>query len=319
MKQFLGSVIICGIAGVLVTSALVVAQVPAPGPAVGVVTGKVQVEAKKPNDAAQKVEATAKAVPAPPVVFGKARIVGRPANLENLVQQYMRQARPLVRAELIFVRKVCELSVEQFRRIHQDTESAFKDVITKFVEAQQQRRVRVVGQAVSPQAQALDGVTVLREGLEAVMKKDLTPEQFSRYRAEVEKRDAFQKQIGIRYLVDAIDRDLYLSDEQRAKLAESLSSHWDSSWKTSLEYLLYANRFFPAGIEPYVVPILDANQKKVWESAQRVAGLGGAFGLLGSFMNDMDALEPELANDKEAGPPAARAKASGALEATPKK
>ena len=40
----------------------------------------------------------------------------------------MRQARPLVRAELILVRNICELDVEHFRRINQDVEAEFKEV-----------------------------------------------------------------------------------------------------------------------------------------------------------------------------------------------
>jgi hypothetical protein len=159
----------------------------------------------------------------------------------------------------------------------------------------------------------------LHEAVDSVMKKDLTPDQFARYRDEVEKRDAFQKQAAIRYLVDAIDRDVYLSDEQRLKLAESLSSHWDPGWKTSLEYLLYANRFFPAGIDPYVTPLLDPTQKRIWEGAQRVGGLGGAFGLLGSFMNDMDALAPELGEQEKADPRQPRTKVFTAPKAAAKK
>ena len=175
-------------------------------------------------------------------MFGKARCLPAPANLENLVQQHMRQARPSVCAELLFVRKVCELDVAHFRRIHQDTESAFKDVMTKFVESQQRGesawRPRARSRSRSRDRRLLmESLSCMRR-LDSVMKKDLTPEQFAHYRAEVEKRQAFHKQAGVRYLVDAIDRDLYLSDEQRLKLAESLSSHWDPGWNTSLEYLL---------------------------------------------------------------------------------
>ena len=57
----------------------------------------------------------------------------------------MRQARPLVRAELIFVRKICELDVEHFRRINQDVEAEFKNMAKKLVEARQRGvRVRVL-------------------------------------------------------------------------------------------------------------------------------------------------------------------------------
>ena len=301
----------------LVTSAIVVAQVPGFQPTPLTATAKVKADDKSAKKTAGKAEVPAPPVEAKPAVFAKAMVLARPANLENLVQQYMRQARPLVRAELLFVRKVCELDVAHFRRIYQDTESAFKDAMTKFAEAQQQGRVRVAGKAQRPQVP--DGIKLLHEAIESVMKKDLTSDQFARYRTEVDKRDAFQKQAAVRYLVDAIDRDLFLSDEQRLKLAESLSSHWDPSWKTSLEYLLYANRFFPVGIDPYVTPYLDASQKKIWEGAQRVGGLGGTFGLLGSFMNDMDALAPELGEVEKADPRKARAKAFGASAPAAKK
>jgi hypothetical protein len=314
MKRLLGSLIMSAIAGVLVTSALVVAQVPKFEPPPLTTTTKSVTKVKADDKTAKTIVEKAD-VPPPPVAKAKGGL--RVVNFENLVQQYLRQARPLVRAELIFVRKVCELDVEQFRRINQDTESAFKEVITKFVEGQQQARVRVQNRVQS--AQALDGIALLREGIASVMKKDLTPGQWMNYQAEVEKRDAYQKQAGVHYLVDSIDRDLYLSDEQRVKLAESLSTHWDPSWKTSLEYLLYANRFFPAGIDPYVTPFLDATQKKIWESAQRVGGVGGAFGLLGSFMNDVDGLEPELGEEKKANPRKERTKEFGAGEAVPKK
>jgi hypothetical protein len=304
------------VAGVLVTSALVVAQVPTgppPAPAAGkaaqekgaetkeqagAVNAQKNADADRQAKIAKAAVAVEQAIAKRQEVFAKGGVVVRQANLENLVQQYMRQARPLVRAELIFVRKVCGLDVEQFRRIHQDTEAAFKDVITKVVEAQQQARVRVPGKI--QRAQAPDAIGLLRGRLAAVMKNGLTPEQFARYEVEVEKRDAFQKESAVRFLVDAIDREVYLSDDQRPKLTESLLAHWDPSWNSSLEYVLYGNRFFPAGVEPYVTPYLDLTQKKLWAGVQRVGAVGGAFAMIGSFMNDPDALGPELGEDKKA-------------------
>ena len=115
------------------------------------------------------------------------------------------------------------------------------------------------------------------------MKKDLTSEQFAHYQAEVEKRDANRKQSAVRFLVDAIDRDLYLSGQQRLKLTESLLAHWDQSWSMSLEYLLYGNQFYPLGIDAYVTPFLDATQKKIWQGTQKVGGIGGIGGVFGGL------------------------------------
>ena len=210
----------------------------------------------------------------------------------------MRQARPLVRAELIFVRKICSLDMEHFRRINQDVEAEFKEVAKKLVEAQQQGRVRVVGRVQT--SQTVDGLSLLHEALASVMKKNLTPEQYARYQAEVEKRDAHRTHSAVRYLVDAIDHDLFLSDQQRLQLTESLSSHWDQSWSTTLEYRLFGNQFYPTGFDPFVTPFLDATQKRIWQGHSKVGGIGGVGGMVGGFVNDNDALEVELGEVRKA-------------------
>jgi hypothetical protein len=300
MKNLLGSLIVSGTVSVVVTSALVIAQ--APGGKSTVVEIVVTKKAERPEVAKgpQNVE------PAPPEVKAKraAALKGgvavRQFNLDNHIKQYMRQARPIVRAELIFVRKMCDLDVEHFRRINQDAETAFKDAAKTFAEAQQQGRVRVAGGVrTSP---GVDALTVLQEGLASVMKKDLTTEQFAHYQAEVEKREVNRKQSAVRFLVDAMDRDLYLSGSQRLKLTESLLSHWDHGWSMSLEYLLYGNQIFPAGIDVHVTPFLDEAQKKIWQGAQKVGGIGGIGGVFGGFVNDNDALEVELGEGKKPEP-----------------
>ena len=84
------------------------------------------------------------------------------------------------------------------------------------------------------------------------------------------KRNANRRKAGLHYLVDAIDRDLYLSDQQRVKLTETLVLHWDDSWCTSLEYVLYGNKFYPIGTDAYVAPILNNAQKRIWQGTQKV-------------------------------------------------
>jgi hypothetical protein len=298
MKNLLGSLIVSGTVSVAITSALVVAQAPKAEPD-GITIKNLEKGVAKKKEG-QKVEALPPNATAKPAVALKARFLARPGNLENQVQQYMRQARPIVRAELIFVRKICDLDMEHFRQINQDAETAFKGAAKTFVEAQQQGRARVPGGVRT--STTVDGLALLQEGLASAMKKDLTSEQFAHYQAEVEKRDANRKQCAVRFLVDAIDRDLYLSGSQRLKLTESLLSHWDHGWSMCLEYLLYGNQFFPAGIDPYVTPFLDATQTKIWQGAQRIGGIGGIGGVFGGFMNDNDALEVELGEARKAEP-----------------
>ena len=233
----------------------------------------------------------------------KAVIAGRAANLEHFVQQNIRQGRSSVRAELIFVRKVCALEKEQLRRINQDAEKALKDAATKWAENQQQPRVRNPAKGADGRiAQSTDGIKALQEELALVMKKNLTPEQFSRYEAEIEKRNVSRRRSALHYLIDAIDRDLFLSDLQRVKLTESLVLHWDDSWCTSLEYVLYGNQFYPLGADPYVVPILNDAQKRIWQGTQKVGANWGFGSVMGNFMNDNDALEEELGVEKKIEP-----------------
>ena len=249
MKRFFGSLIVSAAVSVLVATPHAVGQAPRSEPSAAPVAVTQELQTKEAVKKAQEAFVKARKKAQADNEKMRAQILAqqaklaRPANLENMVQQYMRQARPLVRAELIFVRKICDLDMEHFQRINQDVEAEFKEVVKKVVEARQQgqRRVQFAG-GVEPAQQSLDALSLLREALASVMKKDLAPEQFGRYQAEVEKRDAYRKQSAVRYLVDAIDRDLFLSDQQRLQLTESLSSHWDQSWSMTLEYRLYNNQ-----------------------------------------------------------------------------
>jgi hypothetical protein len=272
--------------GVLVTSALVVAQVPkANAPPLAPPKGKagvLQTPRKAVNAEAAK----------------KAQAAARAAQLENLIQQFMRQGRPSVRAELIFVRNICHLNMEQLRVINREAEASLKDAVTNLAEAQQQGRLRAGARGQS--SQAMDGGKLLREHLASVMKKNLTPEQFARYQSELEKRDANRKQTALCYLVDALDRELYLTEAQREKLAESLTAHWDDNWCMCMEYVLYGNQFYPMGLDPYVTALLDDTQKKAWQGTQKAGTFWGFGGVWGAIMNDNDALEEELGEVRKA-------------------
>jgi hypothetical protein len=241
MKRYLISLIVSGSVCVMFASALVVAQPPA--------TPRATVPDAKPAETKQgtKIENKAELPVGTPVVkkalaqvqAPQAVVVRRAANLENLVQQNIRQGRASVRAELMFVRKVCAIDMEQLRRINQDTDRALKDAATKWAENQQQPRVRIAAKGANGRnVQSADGIKALQEELVLVMKKNLTPDQFSRYEAEIEKRNVSRRRAALHYLIDALDRDLFLSDQQRVKLTESLVLHWDDSWCTSLEYVL---------------------------------------------------------------------------------
>jgi hypothetical protein len=295
-----------GVVCLLFTSALVLAQVPEPPTPVIPptptavkrqvekidVTTRVKKKADVPAAGAKAKGEPAKGALLKAAVKGKGVAKVAPGNREPLVQQFTTQGRPSVRAELIFVRKVCQLKTEELRKIKSDADLVLTEVVTKLVDAQLTPRARAIprGQSTSTP----DANKLLEDGLATVMKKNLSPEQWSRYQSEREKRTANRKQAAIRFLLDAIDRDLYLSDQQRTRLRELLSSHWDDGWALYLDYVLYGNQFYPQTIDPFVTPILSAAQKKVWQGAQKAGNFWGFGGVWGGFVNDNDALEEEL-------------------------
>jgi hypothetical protein len=246
-----------------------------------------------------KVEAKVVDVPvvAPPGGFQKAvakRAVNRGVqpNRAPLIQQFTNQARPLLRAELIFARNVCHLNREELRKVNHDAQQMLDEVVTKLVDAQFQPRpgVQFKGRAVNN----LDAQQLLLDGVVAVMKRDLTAGQWSLYHAERQKRDENRKRMTIRYFIDAIDREIYLSPDQRQRLEASLNSSWDSTWALYLENHLYGNRYYPMTIDTLVTPVLSDAQKKVWQGVQKVGAYWGFAGMLGGFTNDPDGLEVEL-------------------------
>jgi hypothetical protein len=298
----MGRATVSVIAAALVASSALLAQTPTSAVAP---VGQTMEKAAKPDDRKEfkKKEVSGQKVATKQVVVEKvakqAVAVAKVAqNLAPLVDQFSRQGRPYVRAELLFVRKTCQTTTAQLRTISHEADDALKTVVTEMAEAQQRpRRAVVNGRVQTPQQ--LDGGKLLQDALGAVMKKNLSADQWSRYQTELEKRDRSRKESGLKYMVDAVDRELYLSQHQRDKLAESLSAHWDAGWGLYLEYVLYGNQFYPMTIDQYVSPLLNEHQVKVWQSAQRVGGFWGFGAVWGGFMNDDDALEEELGEAKK--------------------
>jgi hypothetical protein len=213
-------------------------------------------------------------------------------NRAPLIQQFTNQARPLLRAELIFARNVCHLKRDELRKVNQNAQQMLDEVVTKLVDAQFQPRTGVQGKGRA--INNLDAQQLLLEGVVAVMKRDLTAEQWSLYEAERQKRDDNRKRMTIRYFIDAIDREIYLSPDQRERLEDSFNSNWESTWGLYLENHLYGNRYYPMTIDTLVTPILSDAQKKVWQGVQKVGAYWGFAGMLGGFTNDPDGLEIEL-------------------------
>jgi hypothetical protein len=301
MKRLIPALLSTSVACATLTSALVMAQLqevatpkaapPQDGSAAKPVeanTSKVKIykSAPRPKGATAPVEK--KAVGNRQVGKAVAKLA-QPAvrinNQDGQVQQMMMQLRPILRAEFHVIRVACQPTPEQRKAIAHAAEQTLRDATKKYVETM--RRPMTVSQR-----SANDPHKLIEEGLVQAIKSRLPAEQVARYQEELTKRAAGRKRLALRNLVARLDHDLVLSPEQRDKLGESLSAHWDDAWGQSLEMFLYDNNYFPPISDQYVVPFLNESQKKIWGSAQRFQGFFGGFGMMGGIMVD-DPLEDE--------------------------
>ncbi len=249
--------------------------------------------AQKKAEAMKLKEATVKQA----IVARKARaaaiVVG---NLNPMIQQFTQQGRPMMRSEVLLVHSLFHLTKDQLRVLVKGAEAALEKVAKEMAEYQQGgiNRMALRGQtATNP-----DWAKKLQETIAVEIKKQLTPEQFARYQSEVDTRSAERKQFGVRFMVDAIDRELLLSPKQRDQLMATLGPKWDGAWAMYLEYIMFGNRFFPQEIDRLVTPVLDKTQMKVWQGAQKVSGFWG-FGGIWGFQNGADPLQELLGEGQE--------------------
>jgi hypothetical protein len=206
-------------------------------------------------------------------------------NNEGQVQQYRQQFRPILRAEYHIARVVCRLTPEQRKEIARAGEQVLREAAKKYVDMMQRPMTAAQRAALDPRRQ-------IREGLAQAVKTRLSPALAARFQDEIARRDASRKQLAIRNLVARLDRDLVLSPDQRGKVAESLTAHWDDSWCQSLEMFMYDYQFLPPIPDQYVAPFLNDAQKRIWRGTQKVQSFWGGFGMMGGIMVD-DPLEDD--------------------------
>ena len=71
-------------------------------------------------------------------------------------------------------------------------------------------------------------------------------------------------------LVATLDDKLALSAEQRVKLVQSISAHYEESWGQNLSMVVVGRQSgdLPVSSEQAIVSLLDEKQKDAWKLAQ---------------------------------------------------
>jgi hypothetical protein len=220
-------------------------------------------------------------------------------NLQPLVQNFTIQLRPMMRAEYHFLRSVCRLTQEQRKGMARSAERSLHETVQELARMQQGgiRIQRLAGgQTVYPEPRGM-----IQKRFLAAAKQQLSPDQATRYAAELEKRAVEDKKVALDNLMAKFDHELLLSDEQRQKIRESLSSHWTDAWRQSPQTLFTDTTYFPPIADEFVVPYLEKAQRSLWHNAIKTQQFGWGNWNFGGFAIEDDPLEDrELVEAREA-------------------
>ncbi len=189
------------------------------------------------------------------------------AQNDALMQQFLVQYRPFLTEELGFVRLVCsDLSKEQRPKIKAAGEASLKQAAKEMAQFQNRQNQ---GIAIQPRTQPKPRKMV-REAVSKALRETLTVEQMQRYSLEANARKQQRKRAAILCVVSRLDGCLSLSTDQREKIIDSISSHWEDKWEQWLIINVYGDQYFPEMPEQYVAPILNPDQKSIWNGLQKI-------------------------------------------------
>jgi hypothetical protein len=188
------------------------------------------------------------------------------ANVANIEKQFIPQFKPLLTAELSFIHRVCDLNLEQRKKIHAASDKCLQAAVRKYAVTQNMMMRGGLGRV---QRTSQDPTVLLHLALAEVLNKTLQPEQRTAYDNEMALRKAYRQRAAIENVVALIDERLVLTIDQRQKLTESLNKNWQASWVQSIEMLINNNQYLPSIPDQFVVSALNDTQKKVWRAAQK--------------------------------------------------
>lgn len=129
---------------------------------------------------------------------------------DAVAQQYIAQLRPILLAELAFVRQVCDLPPEQRPPIRAAGEAGLREA-ARAMASQRQPQVRVVGGSTA----SAEPRVIIRKSVEKAVLATLSEDQRSEFQAEASKRAEFRQRAAIRYVVSRLDSTLFLTAERR--------------------------------------------------------------------------------------------------------
>lgn len=235
---------------------------------------------------------------------------GRPdvENAEAILDASLDEFREMLKPDLVFLRRVCDLSDFEFQTISQSADARLREITQQFVEEQNSESDDPTSDSevkTLPQR--------IQEAVAQVAECQLTVEQWERYSDELRKRSEHRKRVAILNLVARLDQDLLLSSSQRGQFTKLLEARWDAAWGQSLALLTDDSNFMPELPQEEVDRILSPTQRVAMAALQyeHEPGLWGDGAADWVFAVEEEVLMEEASPSEEAPPqnavtPAAR-------------
>ena len=192
-------------------------------------------------------------------------VVGDP-QIQNQVkqfkQQYARQFQQLLHTELLFIRRVCHPTQQEFGRVRAAGEAVIEGVLREYTEAQFRPRP-----AISSLLQ-IDPRTLLSLALTRRVDEILPDTKAESYRAELAQRVHARRHVAVLSILSKLDQHLVLTSDQREDFRRELEENWDDSW-CNRRVLTQGNRYLPVLPEGELLPLLTSAQKSTWQSVYK--------------------------------------------------
>src|SRR5262249_23092745 len=118
----------------------------------------------------------------------------------------------------------------------------------------------------------LDYQEAIRQAVHSVVERRVSREQWAALRADLRLRAASREEAGIDLLVAVLDRDLFLTGEQRQAIAGSVAAHWEDRFLDPLEVAFNDESRCPKIPDELVNPYLTAAQREAWGRIPRLQG-----------------------------------------------
>jgi hypothetical protein len=178
--------------------------------------------------------------------------------------------RPLINAELSFVKRVCEPTDEQMTAIVEAAKEAHKamaSIITEQGQAIAWRPGDAMFMGPNQERISTNPFRRVREDIAKLLKPLISAEQYAKYTEEAELRDLYEQDAAVGIVLDMIDSRLVLSVDQRNEIEKKLMTGWKELDLLWLQNYRHNPQYMPTMPDQLITPSLSASQRALWTAA----------------------------------------------------